>query len=84
MVECEECGKDVTTFYEADGRNLCLSCYSDLEDKDKKRSKTKAATDIPKKLEFKTRPTHLGTILRIFGILSSIICLIAGLKYGYY
>jgi hypothetical protein len=80
MVECEECGKDVTSFYELEGRKLCLGCYSDLEDKDKKKNKTEASTDIPKKLEFKTRPTHLGTILRICGILGTIICFIAGLN----
>lgn len=80
MVECEECGKDVTSFYEVDGRKLCLGCYSDYDDSDKKIEKKKEVVEIPRKLEFKTRPTRLGTFLRFCGILATIICLLAGIN----
>jgi len=80
MVKCEECGKDTTSYYELDGRNLCLGCYADLDGISKKNVKKKTVTELSRKLEFKTRPTYLGTILRICGILGTIICFIAGLN----
>lgn len=80
MVECEECGKDVTSFYELKGRKLCLGCYAELKDGDKKKTKEDVEISIPKKLEIKTRPTHMGTLLRTCGVLSTIICLLAGLN----
>ena len=36
MVKCDACGKDVLNYLEADGKNLCMGCYSDIDNVNEK------------------------------------------------
>lgn len=48
MVKCEECGKEVVSFYEMDGHKLCLSCYDYLRDSGKKVGERKKEMELEK------------------------------------
>ena len=32
MVKCDKCGKETSNYYDVDGNNICLSCYTDLSE----------------------------------------------------
>lgn len=71
---CSNCGKEIGLIESyvkyKDGVILCLSC-----NKEEKRIKER---ELKKNIEDKST-TSIGKILSVFGILSSIICIIAGL-----
>jgi len=39
MVKCDNCGKDVATFYDKNGKKLCIRCYADDLDLGKEENK---------------------------------------------
>jgi len=80
MVKCDKCGKDATSYFDFNGKKLCIGCYADVSDKDDTPRKKVEQKDIPPNLELKTRPTHTGIYLRILGIISGIICILAGIN----
>jgi len=73
MVKCEKCGKDSTSYYEKDGRKLCLGCYSDSEDVDKISAKIDEKTNYYK---------NMGIASIIIGIFAFILLFILGYVFG--
>jgi len=73
MVKCEECGKDTTSYYEKDGRKLCLGCYADSKDVDKISAKIDEKTNYYK---------NMGIVSIVIGVISFICYLFGSYMFG--